>query len=139
MKHDIQADTATVHDLVAVAEILVEHRGEDNPITSGEIADRTGLDSLDSTPRTRGVIRKLTREFGLPIAASNKGYYFIENRGEAREYLDHLKGRRRGIEQRETAVQSAVDRRGMARTESQARSWVQDLRGQLVESTEEET
>lgn len=138
MSHDYNAETATLSDLIAVAEILVEHRGEENPITSGEIADETGLDSLDSSPRTRGVLRRLTHEFDFPIASNNQGYFLITERAEARSYLDDLKGRRKGIEQRENAVLTAVDRRGPARSEAMARLWVQELHDQLGESTEDD-
>lgn len=138
MSHDYKAESATLTDLIAVAEILVDHRGEDNPITSREIADETGLDSLDSTPCTRGVLRRLECEHDLPIASSNKGYYLIEEHGEARDYLQNLESRKQGIEQRKKAVMSAVERRGTAQSEAMARSWVDELQDQLVESTEDD-
>lgn len=129
--HDIHAETATMSDIVAVAEILAQHRGSDNPVTSGEIADRTGLDSLDSTPRTRGVIRKLSRQFDFPIGASTKGYFLIERRGEAQEYLDDLEGRIQGIEQRKNAVVSSVNRRGVADDSAAVGNWIDDVREEV--------
>jgi signal recognition particle GTPase len=134
MKHDIHAETARTSDLFAVAAILAEHRGEDNPITSGEIATVTGLDSLDSTPRTRGVIRRLTEEHGLPIAASNQGYYMIADAGEASEYLRDLEQRKQGIKQRQQAVGNAVEQRGLATNSETVSAWLTDLESQLLET-----
>lgn len=130
--HDIHAETATTADIVAVAEILADHRGSDNPVTSGEIADKTGLDSLDSTPRTRGVIRKLSRQYDFPIGASTKGYFLIEQKAEAQSYLDDLDGRIQGIEQRKNAVMSSINRRGVA-DGSAVDDWVDDVREEVDE------
>lgn len=130
--HDIHGDDASTNDIIAVAEILSEHRGSDNPVTSGEIADKTGLDSLDSTPRTRGVIRKLSRQYDFPIGASTKGYFLIERRGEAQEYLDDLDGRIQGIEQRKNAVVSSINRRGVA-DGAAVDEWVDDVREEVNE------
>lgn len=127
MKHDIHAETATDNDLVRVAAILADHRGKDNPITSGEIADATDLDTHDSTPKTRGVIRELTEDYGLPIAASTKGYYLISDGLEASEYLRDLEGRMRGIQKRKDNVCEAVESRGIADSEQTVRTWVLDL------------
>lgn len=139
MNHDYKAESATLTDLIAVAEILVEHRGSDNPITSGEIADRTGLDTLDSTPRTRGVIRKLECEYDFPVASGGTGYYLVQEHGEVRDYLQNLESRKQGIKKRQEAVKSAVETRGTARSEAMARSWVDDLQDELIESTEEDS
>lgn len=138
MNHDYKAETATLTDLIAVAEILVEHRGQDNPITSGEIAGRTGLDTLDSTPRTRGVIRRLECEHDFPVASGGTGYYLIEEHGEVRDYLQNLESRKQGIKKRQEAVKDAVERRGTAQSEAMARSWVDELQDELVESTEDD-
>lgn len=136
-KPDIHAETATEEDIVAVAEILAEHRGADNPVTSQEIADKTGLDANDSTPRTRGVIRKLQRQYDFPVAASSQGYYLIERRQEARKYLDDLDGRIHGIKQRKHAVLSSVSRRGVASDSSEIEQWIDDVRDD-VEGDEDE-
>lgn len=123
----------TSHDIVAVAEILAEHRGSSDPVTSQEIADRTGLDSLDSTPRTRGVIRKLQRQYDWPVASSSKGYFLIEQPQEARTYIDDLEGRIEGIEQRKNAVVSSINRRGVADESSAVREWIDDVREEVGE------
>jgi hypothetical protein len=131
MKHDIHAETATENDLVKVAAILADHRGKDNPITSGEIAEVTDLDTHDSTPKTRGVIRTLTEDYGLPIAASTKGYYMIANGAEASEYLRDLEQRMRGVQKRKDNVCEAVESRGIADSEQTVRTWVSDLETQV--------
>lgn len=131
--HDIHAEDATEADIVAVAEILSEHRGSDNPVTSGEIADKTGLDSLDSTPRTRGVIRRLQRQYDWPVASSPKGYFLIKQKGEAQEYIDDLEGRIQGIEQRKNAVVSSISRRGVADGSAAVDDWIDDVREEVGE------
>lgn len=139
MSHDYKAKTAARTDLIAVADILSEHRGADNPITSGEIADMTGLDSLDSTPRTRGVIRRLEVEHDFPVASGGEGYYLVQELSEMRDYLTNLEKRKQGIKQRQAAVKSAVEQRGIAQSEEKAQSWVDELRDDLVESTEDDS
>lgn len=131
MKHDIHAQTATDNDLVKVAAILADHRGADNPITSGEIAEATDLDTHDSTPKTRGVIRELTEDYGLPIAASTKGYYLIENGIEASEYLRDLEGRMQGIQNRKDNVCDAVETKGIADSEQTVRAWIDELESEV--------
>lgn len=131
MKHDIHAETATDSDLVEVAAILADHRGKDNAITSGEIADMTGLDAHDSTPTTRGVIRKLIVEYGLPIASTSTGYYFIENGVEVSECLRQLEGRMAGIQRRKDRLCDAVETYGVADSEQTVRSWVMELESQV--------
>lgn len=136
MKHDIHAQTATDNDLVKVAAILADHRGKDNPITSREIAEVTGLDSLDSAPKTRGVIRQLTNEFGLPIAASTKGNYLISDGVEASEHLRDLEQWMAGITTRKDRVCDAVETKGVADSEATVRSWVREVEHEIM--TDEE-
>lgn len=131
MNHDIHAETATDNDLVQVAAIQADHRGKENAITSGEIAEETGLDTHDSTPTTRGVIRTLIEDHGFPIAASNKGYYFIEDGIEASEYLRHLETRMQGVQKRKDIVCNAVENRGIADSEDTVRSWVMELESEM--------
>lgn len=132
MQHDIHAQTTTDNDLVNVAAILADHRGRENAITSGEIAEATNLDTHDSTPKTRGVIRKLTNEYDLPIAASTKGYYMIANGAEASEYLRDLEGRMQGIQKRKDNICEAVESRGIADSEGTVQRWVSDLETEVV-------
>lgn len=131
--HDIHAEDATEADIVAVAEILAEHRGRDNAVSSQEIADKTGLDTSDSTPRTRGVIRKLQRQYDWPVAATNQGYFLISQKGEARTYLDNLDNRIRGIEKRQDAVVSSISRRGCADGSHPVGEWLNDVREEVGE------
>lgn len=122
---DIHAETATESDIVAVARILVSHRGRENAITSREISERTGLDSLDSTPRTRGVIRRLSEEYAFPIGASGNGYFLIATRDEAEEYLDTLNTRIQGIDRRKETVVSAIEHRGYAQSPEDVSEWLE--------------
>ena len=88
--------------------ILRQRTGSDNAITSSELSDLLGdLDHHDSTPKTRAAIRQLVHERGIPIAASNKGYYYIETEEELQQYVDDLSGRIKGIADRRDAVMNA--------------------------------
>lgn len=91
--------------LAAGAAILVEHTGKGDYITSEELSDRLGgLDTLDSTPKTRALIRRLTYEWGMSIAANSNGYYMMESEAELREYQAFLRKRALRTQQRIFAV-----------------------------------
>lgn len=91
-----------------VKELILEHRGPENPITSREINEAVDLDSVGSFPSTRAVIRDLVLEEGIPIAAGNQGYYVIEEEDELEAYVENLENRVMQITERKFAVQRAV-------------------------------
>ena len=73
---------------------LVAHRGKKNAILSRDLARELGIVERDTFIRTRSIIDKAIRLYGLPIAAStNAGYFFIMTRGELFEYMGSLDGR----------------------------------------------
>lgn len=92
----------------AVKEILLEHRGSSNPISSREISERFGLDDIGSFPNTRAVIRKLVMEEKLPVASGSQGYYIIETEDELADYLETLEGRMLAIADRKYGVRRAA-------------------------------
>lgn len=134
---DIHAETAAESDLMTVAHILSTHRGSEQAVTSQEIADLTGLDSLDSTPRTRGVIRRLSEEHGFPIGASSNGYFLIADGDEADEYLETLNTRIQGIVKRKQTVQNAIEQRGYAKSAAEVSNWLDDVEEQAENDVEE--
>lgn len=91
-----------------VRELLREHRGKDNPISSSDINAEIGIDSPSgSQPNTRRIVRYLLVEEGLPVAGSNQGYYIVEREEELQDYLEYLDNKAYGIMLRKQAVKSA--------------------------------
>lgn len=91
-----------------VKELLLDHEGSDNPITSREINEEINLDNIGSFPSTRAVIRELVLEDQLPIAATSQGYFIIQDEDELSEYVDQLESRVMNITERKFAVQRAA-------------------------------
>lgn len=100
--------------LDAVEEILWRHVGEESAITSGEISDKLGnVDAVDSTPRTRGMIRELVFNREVPVVASTKGYYVVSSEDELDDYSANLANRAERIKDRRSAVVHAAYSSGM--------------------------
>lgn len=93
-----------------VRELLLEHRGRDDPITSREINEIVGLDEIGSFPSTRAVIREIVMEDRIPIAGSSRGYYVIETEEELEDYVENLENRIMNIEDRKFGVRRAASR-----------------------------
>ena len=91
-----------------VREILKQHRGRDNPVSSRELSDKYDIDSINSFPNTRAIIRELLVEEKMPIGACNEGYFMIETEEEFEQYLGNLETRKLRIEDRIQAVYKAV-------------------------------
>lgn len=88
-------------------DLLTTHRGRDNAITSGEIADELGITDGTANPTTRFAIRDLIQSTGLPIAGSPNGYFVIDSRQELRDYITRLEQRKAGIDARIHHVRNA--------------------------------
>lgn len=80
-----------------IKNILLEHHGKSNAITSGEIADSIGIYEDDTYSQTRAMILQAARRYNLPLAADIIGYYLINNDFEYREYMINLDSRIAGI------------------------------------------
>lgn len=91
-----------------VKRILREHEGADNGISSREINEQLGIDSIGSFPNIRSVMRKLVLEEELPVASNSKGYYLIQDDQELEEYVESLESRAEAINKRKLGVQRAV-------------------------------
>ncbi len=92
-----------------VRDILMDHRGSDNPITSREINEKIQQDSVGSFPETRQIIREVMIEEQIPIAAGSQGYYVIESEEELSEYIENLDNRVLSITARKQAVLRAAN------------------------------
>lgn len=82
-----------------IAERLANHhRGKENKIASGDLADPTPVS--DST--VRDLIAEVRRDYNLPIGSAN-GYFVIDNADELQEQVERQK------KQAETSMQTARD------------------------------
>lgn len=87
-----------------IKDILLQHYGKRNPITSSEIASIIGVVEDDTHAKTRELIFKCAEKYGLPLAANNRGYYIISNQQEYDEYMTNLDSRSAGIEERKRII-----------------------------------
>ncbi|TET57075.1 MAG: hypothetical protein E3J52_10885 [Promethearchaeota archaeon] len=62
-----------------IRDIIMQHIGKNNAISSREIANRIGIDAGSSKVIIRKKIKETMIKYELPIAATNKGYYLMEN------------------------------------------------------------
>lgn len=89
-----------------VYEILKDHKGTKQAITSGEIAKMVGIEPGASKIRIRQYIREVLRQFKLPLGAHSNGYFLIETKEELFKYIQGLNSRITEIQQRITEVYS---------------------------------
>lgn len=94
--------------LETVKELLMEHRGADNQISSREINEVIEVDSVGSFPRTREIVRTLLFEEEVPIASGGNGYYIIEDQDELEEEISSIDRRIGNIAERRVAVRRAA-------------------------------
>jgi hypothetical protein len=92
-----------------VKELLLDHRGKDNPISSREISEQLKKDEVGSFPETRMMVRDIMLEDQIPIASCNRGYYVVETEEELKDYVDQLESRILGVSERKFAVQRAAN------------------------------
>ena len=87
-----------------VKNILLDHKGSDNAITSTDIDLQLGGLDYDSTNRTvRRYIEELLYE-GMPIGSCSKGYYVITSKDELDTYINNLSARIKGIQDRQISL-----------------------------------
>jgi len=86
-------------------DILIAHKGKKNAILSRDLATELGIVEGDTFIRTRSIIDKTIRMYGLPVAASTTaGYFFIITPGELFEYMGSLDHRKFEIEAKKRLV-----------------------------------
>ena len=84
--------------------IMEDHIGKRNAITSAKIANMLEINEDDTHATTRDLLLKAAEEYSLPLAASNIGYYLINNKTEYDEYMAFLNNRIKGIERRKNII-----------------------------------
>lgn len=81
-------------------------------ISSDEIRDIFCIEEyISGNPVTRALIKEAMRKIcikkGIPIGASSRGYFLIKTQKQLFRYLDVLKGRMEGIQERCNLVSRA--------------------------------
>jgi hypothetical protein len=99
--------------LLDAAESILDGRDREHAITAGELSDRLGLDDGEASPQTRELVRACLTERRLPVRSGNVGYWVCQSEQEASEYLDTLRGRIAGIEDRMAAFETAWEHHGL--------------------------
>ncbi|MGD0406405.1 MAG: hypothetical protein ABSB10_07130 [Candidatus Bathyarchaeia archaeon] len=79
--------------LDAIRKIILEHKGKAKAIRASKISKILQIPENDTFATTRGLITKLILEEGMPIAASSRGYFYIENQQELGDYMEYLQER----------------------------------------------
>lgn len=92
-----------------VREMILNHRGRNNAITSREINNQINVDNVGSFPGTRAIIRELVVDEGIPIAGGPNGYFLIETREELDGYVDTLDSRALEMMERKVSVLKAMN------------------------------
>ena len=87
-----------------IRDILLQHKGKTNKITSGEIAKELGIIENATYAKTRKLIFDSAKKHKLPLAANTSGYYLISNKKEFDEYIANLDSRIKGIEERKQII-----------------------------------
>ena len=85
-------------------EILAQHVGHKNPITSAELSRTLQVgDDKRGTRETRSIVLEVIRR-GLPVGATDEGYFVLENEVEKEDYIRELNDRIAGISNRGNLV-----------------------------------
>lgn len=83
---------------------LEKHIGKSNKITSKQIAEIIGIREDATQAKTRALILECAKQYKLPLAADNQGYYLITSERELNEYIKNLDSRIAGIKDRKRLI-----------------------------------
>ncbi len=84
--------------LEVIHDIMRNHIGKKNAITSAKLCRELGLIEDDTHVGTRKLLTIYRETYKVPLVASNSGYYIAANKNEIKEYRDNLQSRIYGIQ-----------------------------------------
>ena len=90
--------------LEQIRDILLEHKGKSNKITSAQMAESLGIKENATYAKTRALILESAEKYSIPLAANNRGYYIITSDSEYKEYMENLASRQQGIDKRKEII-----------------------------------
>ena len=76
-----------------IRDILLNHKSKKNAITAETIAEQIGIDPGPSGVNIRDKITETIINYRLPVASTNRGYYFLEDEDDLKRYEKSLEGR----------------------------------------------
>lgn len=82
-----------------IKDILLQHKGKSNAITSKEVSRKMGFPMEDTQVVSRKAIWETAREYGLPLVSCNRGYFIAETDDEINEYNSNIQSRIDGMEE----------------------------------------
>lgn len=82
-----------------IKDILLQHKGKANAITSKEVSRKMGFPMEDTQSVSRKAIWETAKEYGLPLVSCNRGYFIAEADDEIAEYNSNIQSRIDGMEE----------------------------------------
>jgi len=98
---------ATVEQLNRIKEIIQNHIGKENQISSGEIGPALGIHEDATHVQVRSLIRETIEKLKIPIGGGNRGYYLIRNEEELQKYTEGIDSRVNEMQRRKDMVEEA--------------------------------
>lgn len=93
--------------LLKIKEILENHRGKENQISSGKIGPQIGIYEDATHVQVRSLIRDVIEKLKLPVAGGSRGYYLIKDENELKAYIKNIDNRINEMQKRKDMVESA--------------------------------
>ena len=92
-----------------IKEILEDHVGKENQISSGDIGPEIGIHEDATHVQVRGLIREAIEKFNLPVGGSSRGYYLIKNENELKQYTESMDRRIDKMQRRKELIEEAFE------------------------------
>ncbi|BBO91976.1 hypothetical protein [Desulfosarcina ovata] len=80
----------SMDQLNKIKEILENHVGKENQISSGDIGPQIGIQEDATHVQVRNLIREAIEKLRIPIGGSSRGYYLIKDEAELKQYTDSM-------------------------------------------------
>lgn len=87
-----------------IREILLIHRGKENPITARQISRIMGFPLEDTQSVSRKAIWETAVRYDLALASCSKGYFIVNHQNELDEYNNNIQRRIDGMIQTRNLV-----------------------------------
>lgn len=92
-----------------IREILENHVGRENQISSGTIGPEIGIHEDATHVQVRNLIREAIEKLHLPIGGGNRGYYLIKDEDELRQYTESIDNRISEMQRRKDLIEEAFE------------------------------
>ncbi|WP_299978896.1 hypothetical protein [Desulfobacula sp.] len=99
----------TKSQLEKIKEILENHVGRENQISSGKIGPAIGIYEDATHVQVRKLILEAIEKLHLPVGGSNRGYYLIKNENELKQYTASIDKRMNKMQRRKDIIEDAFE------------------------------